>query len=172
MSHRIAVIATAAVFSFGASISAASAEVADSATHCVVEIVDQRKNGEFVLTDPSCFDDLEDAMNQAGLGTGLDTVDEIQAAVAASSVTIGIHYDGANYTGASISVVGGICNGGHANMSPSWDNRISSTISLVCGRIRHWTGANKTGSAQDTLPNGNLSSPVNNQVSSIQYLAS
>ncbi|MFN8053544.1 MAG: hypothetical protein U0Q22_19050 [Acidimicrobiales bacterium] len=151
----------------GASESVGSDEVVE---HCVANVTGQEESGEYILSEPECFEDMASAMEYAGLGKGLNTLSKVESAAFAST-TIGIHYDGASFTGSSFSVVGVDCGGGYVNMSSSWDNRVSSTISNACGRIRHWTGANKTGSSQDTLPNGNLVSPVNNAVSSIQYLS-
>ncbi len=148
----------------------AGAGTVDAGEHCVVEVVGQLKSGEYVTTEPACFDDIGDAMAAVGLGANVDTPAEVALAASVLSTTIGVHYDGLNYTGASFSVVGGDCAGGYVNMSATWNNRVSSSISNFCGRLRHWTGYNLTGSWQDTLPNGNLSSPVNNAVSSIQYL--
>lgn len=125
--------------------------------HCVAVVVGQEEDGEFVLSEAECFEDPSDARSRAA------------TAVAGRSMTIGIHYDLANLGGSSFTVVGGNCLGGYVNMSAAWDNRVSSTLG-GCPRIRHWTGANTSGSAQDTLPHGNLAAPVNNAVSSIQYL--
>lgn len=160
---------SAAAVAFSATTVLAVPASADPVEHCVATVVDETADGELILSDPECFGEFPVAMADAGLGSSIDTASEASAAVASASFTIGIHFDGANYTGSSFSVVGTDCGGGYLNMSAAWDNRVSSTIG-GCPRIRHWTGANKTGSYQDTLPSGNLSSPVNNAVSSIQYL--
>jgi hypothetical protein len=153
----------------------------DPANQCVVHVVDQEPSGELVLSEPECFQSFEQAMG----AEGIDAADPDAAlaasatAVAAlagedpvpeSSFVIGYHYDGFNFGGASISVVGTDCAGGYTNLSATWSNRISSTRS-GCPRIRHYNGANKTGSSETTFsPGGNLSS-LNNAASSIQYLS-
>ena len=137
--------------------------------HCVVYVEGQEQSGEYIVSAPDCYPTLSAAMESVGLGTGVSSISKASQAMAAASMTIGIHYDGA-FSGASFSVVGADCNGGYLNMSSAWNDRVSSSISNNCGRIRHWTDINKAGSWQDTLPNGTLSSPVNNAVSSIQYL--
>lgn len=147
----------------------AQEESSPGAEHCVTFVIGQEESGEYDLTTPTCFSETEDAMSYVGLGEGLNTLAEVESAVSIQS-TIAIHYDGAGFTGSSLSVSGTTCGGGYANMSATWNDRVSSTLSGTCGRIRHFTGANKTGTYQDTLPNGNLLSPVNNAASSIQYL--
>ena len=162
------VISTALLWATGPIAGASSDE--EATTHCYVEVIGETKAGEYLLSDEECFAEFDDAMSAIGLGDGITSKAEAESAAAALSSTIGIHYDGAGFTGSSFSVSGVNCLGGYINMSAGWNDRVSSTLSGFCGRIRHWTGANKTGSFQDTLPNGNLSAPVNNNVSSIQYL--
>src|SRR5690606_8486404 len=83
---------------------------------------------------------------------------------------IGIHYDGANFTGDSVTVVGADCTGGWLNLPGSWNDRISSTLH-GCPHIKHHLHVNLTGTSQTTsAPGGNLGSTLNNEVSSIQYL--
>ena len=139
-------------------------------THCVVSVIDQLESGEFVLSDEECYSDFGSAMESLGLGESAATPAQAQAAAFSIQSTLATHYDGASYTGSSFSVLGFNCLGGYVNMSASWDNRVSSTYSSFCPRVRHWTGVNLSGQYQDTLSSGNLSSPVNNTVSSIQYL--
>lgn len=151
---------------------AQAAKVVAPEEHCVVFVEGQARSGEFLLSEVTCFQDQSSALSFAGTGPALDTAAEARSAsgqVAAMSMTIGIHYDGANLSGSSITVSGANCGGGYLNLSAAWENRISSTLG-GCPRVRHWTGANKTGSFQDTLPNGNLVAPVNNAASSIQYM--
>lgn len=126
--------------------------------HCVAVVVGQHPDGEFVLSEIVCHEERATAVRSARAAHGT-----------ARSMAIGIHYDLHNLGGSSFTVMGDNCLGGYLNMSAAWDNRVSSTLG-GCPRIRHWTGANKTGSAQDTLPHGNLAAPVNNAVSSIQYM--
>lgn len=139
-------------------------------THCVVYVVDQLESGEYVLSDEECFGNFASAMSALGLGASATTPARAQAAAVTIQATLATHYDGAGYSGSSLSIYGVDCLGGWLNMPAPWDNRISSTYSSFCPRIRHYSGAGLSGSTQDTLPSGNLSAPVNNSVSSIQYL--
>jgi hypothetical protein len=95
-----------------------------------------------------------------------------RARVADSPTTfaIGVHYDGADLTGSSLTVVGADCLGGWLNLPSTWNNRISSTLH-GCPRIRHYDGVN-LGTPQETTysPGGNLG-PLNNIASSVQYLS-
>jgi hypothetical protein len=126
------------------------------ADQCVVHVVDQLASGELIVSDPECYSSFAVAMQAEG-------------ATAAASFVIGYHYDGAGFSGASTTVMGTNCSGGWLNLSAAWNNRISSTKS-GCPRIRHFNGANLTGSSETTLsPGGNLTA-LNNASTSIQYL--
>lgn len=146
---------------------ASGAAAQPPAEHCVVHVVGQKPSGELVTSDAACYSSLEEAMVREGVGawgTGASLL-----AAAAATFTIGIHYDGLNFTGASTSVVGSDCSGGWLNVSAAWNNRISST-EHGCPKIRHYSGVNLTGSFQTTYsPGGNLTT-LNNLTSSIRYL--
>jgi hypothetical protein len=90
-----------------------------------------------------------------------------------SSFTLGIHFDGFNGTGSSISVAGSSCTGGWWNTGTTWANRISSSYN-GCARLRHYDLANKGGSYQDTYGAGttdNLST-MDNRSESVSYHSS
>jgi hypothetical protein len=141
--------------------------------HCVVAVTSVSSTGEMHTTSPTCFDRFSDAMSFAGLPPQLAAMSPAQLAAspqALSTFTIGTHYDGAGWTGSSISVTGSDCSGGWLNLSSSWINRISSTAN-GCPRIRHFNGNNLTGSSETTFsPGGNLFG-LDNQTNSIQYLS-
>jgi hypothetical protein len=153
----------------GASTGAAEARDLEVDDQCVVHIVDQLPSGELLVSDPACYPSFAEAMQAEGVdawGTGASAR---ATSMAAATFTIGTHYDGFGFTGASTSVVGSNCNGGWLNTSSAWNNRISST-KHGCPRIRHYNGQNLTGSSETTFsPGGNLG-PLNNATSSIQYL--
>lgn len=151
--------------------SAGTPAAAPAGQHCVVHVVGQEPSGEYRLSAPSCYSTYAAAMRSLGVDTsGLRTVTPQSVAEAGLlSSTIGTHYDGSGYSGASISVGGVDCSGGYINLSVDWRNRVSST-SNGCPRIRHFSGLNLTGSSQDTVsPGGNLTT-LNNSADSIQYL--
>jgi hypothetical protein len=91
------------------------------------------------------------------------------APAALATFSIGVHYDGFDLTGSSLTVVGVDCLGGWLNLPSTWNNRISSTLN-GCPRIRHYDGVN-LGTPQETTfsPGGNLGA-LNNIASSVQYL--
>lgn len=176
MNHRItirllfAIGGAAAMLSSLSPAAGASSDERQAPTHCAVEVIGQTDEGEYLLSEEKCFADFTDAMRSLGLGEDISSRTEALDAAASIQSTLAIHYDGAGFTGSSFSVSGVDCLGGYINAPAGWDNRVSSTLGGICGRIRHWTGTNKTGSFQDTVSSGNLLSPVNNNVSSIQYL--
>lgn len=150
---------------------ATTAPTADTKVrHCVVEVVGQDDDGQYRLSKERCYTEYDEAVGSLGLGADLDSPADAQAAAAAASMVLASHFDGAGWTGSSFSVSGADCLGGYINLPAAWDNVISSTYSWSCPRVRHWTGWGKTGSFQDTIPSGNLVAPVNNAVTSIQYL--
>lgn len=139
-------------------------------THCVVTVIDQLKSGEYILSEEECFGSFDAAMDSVGLDIAAEETSNQSQAAAAVQSTLAVHFDGANYTGASFSVVGVNCLGGYINLNGgSWDNRVSSTFGGICPRIRHWSAANVSGVFQDTLNTGNLTT-LNNASTSIQYL--
>ena len=171
-SHRIPFVALVAAAVFTAAGPAAGATVATTQpteTHCVVSVVDQLESGEYVLSDEECYDTFAEAMASVGVDASTSSRQAVVENAATVQSTLAVHFDGANYTGSSFSVSGVDCLGGYINLSATWDNRVSSTFGGICGRIRHWSGANISGSYQDTLNTGNLTT-LNNAASSIQYL--
>lgn len=144
-------------------------KVADVETHCVVHVVGQEKTGEYLLGDEECYTEFGVAMDAAGLSDRASTPAQARTEMAMLLSTLAVHFDGANWTGSSLTVSGVDCLGGYINLSATWDNRISSTFGGICARIRHWSGTNASGIYQDTTNSGNLST-LNNISSSIQYL--
>jgi hypothetical protein len=153
-------------------------------THCVVHVVDQRRDGEFVLDSPTCFADLPAALEFASDGglsnrelaalTGSGLMAGSIMAGNFFSFTLGTHFDGYNGTGSSISVVGSSCTGGWWNTGVTWANRISSSWN-GCYRLRHYNSPNKFGTWADTTGVGqtdNLPSSMNNRTESVAYFGS
>ncbi len=102
-----------------------------SESHCVVRVVGERPDGEFVVSPQVCFGTLAEALSYASGGTasfdaGLTgevlLADEGGVASIVSSFTLGVHFDGFNGTGSSISVVGSSCSGGYWNTGAAWAN--------------------------------------------------
>lgn len=139
--------------------------------HCVVYVVGQAEDGKLTTSEPNCYETKTDAaIAVSGLlradGGGLGSY-----AMAGSTFTLGIHYDGYNGSGSSITVVGSSCTGGYWN-TPSWfDNRITSSYN-GCGRLRHYDKPYKSGSSTNTYGAGttdNLASWMNNRTESVAY---
>jgi hypothetical protein len=147
---------------------------ANAAHHCVLRVVGQRQSGQLVTAPPSCYASFADAMASIGVDTrGVTNPNPATLAAAgrlerAATFTIGIHYDGANWTGSSMSVTGSNCLGGWLNVSSTWVNRISSTWN-GCNRILHFDGYNRTGAYESTMGNGGNLITLNNRTNSIQY---
>jgi hypothetical protein len=147
--------------------------------HCVLEVIGQEETGEYITAPLECFGTLEEALaavgaSQSDLGPLFDagtaalrgsTGDELAAA--ASSV-VGVHWDGADRTGSSISISGADCSGGWVNLSSSWIDRISSTYN-ACSSTRFYEGFGLTGGVETTgLSTVNLKA-LNDAANSVQY---
>jgi len=152
-----------------------------SESHCVVRVVGEHPDGEFVVTPQECFSTLGEALSYASGGTvSFDTgltgeallADQGGVASIASTFTLGVHFDGFNGTGSSISVVGSDCSGGYWNTGTTWENRISSSWN-GCYRLRHYDSPGATGAWQDTYGAGsthNLST-LNNRAKSVAWVS-
>lgn len=161
-------------------ITPAAAEVE---THCVVDVVDQHADGEFVLSAPRCYPSFAEAAAEASAGAvqlGADASGQLLfdyegAATAGvlASFTLGIHFDGFNGSGSSISVVGDSCTGGWWNTGATWANRISSSWN-GCYRLKHHDGPNKTGASESTVGVGTTDNltVLNNKAESGSYWSS
>lgn len=120
--------------------------------HCIVHVIDRAASGRLRTTEPVC------SASRAEAG-----------ARAASSEMIGVHFEGAGYTGSSFTVVGDDCTGGWLDLNAAWINRVSSTLH-GCPRIRHFNGYGLTGTNQTTMAPGANLGALNNLTNSIQYL--
>lgn len=152
--------------------------------HCVVRVVDQKDDGQLVFDAPTCFarlsaalafasDGLVNESDLAGVtGPGLFAAPDDNGAL--SSFTLGIHFDGYNGTGSSVSVVGSSCTGGWWNTGITWANRISSSWN-GCYRLRHFDYPSKGGTWADTSGVGqtdNVPWSMNNRAESVAYYGS
>lgn len=148
------------------------ADAAPRQHHCVLVVVDQRSDGEFVMSEPVCFTDetSADAWVASGGPSTLLTGEDADVAAASTTFTLGKHFDGYSGTGSSITIVGGDCTGGWWNTSSSWDNRISSSYN-GCARLSHWDNPNKSGSAESTYGSGTTDNLtfMNNKAESVSY---
>jgi hypothetical protein len=91
----------------------------------------------------------------------------------AADQPLATHYVDANGLGASLTVYGSSCEGGGVNLSSPYNDVISSTRHLLCGRIKHFADANANGDYQITTGGlANMNATMNDRTSSIYYYAS
>lgn len=159
------------------------ADTHSAETHCVLTVVDQKPTGELVMHESHCFNSFSEAMEFASGGEidlprsaqGSDVfIDGSVAAYAASTFTIGIHYDGYAGSGSSISIAGDSCVGGWWNTSAAWDNRISSSYN-GCAVLRYYNDPDKSqylGYTSGVGTTDNLASGANNKAESVSYSSS
>ena len=156
-------------------LAATEVEKTEIETHCVVYVMSQARDGEFRTSDPNCYPTKQEAARAAAEPFfGPQAADIDTQAFAMASFTLGIHYDGYNGSGSSITVVGTSCSGGYWN-TPAWfDNRETSAYN-GCYRLRHYDKPYKSGSGTNTYGAGttdNLSSWMNNRTESVAYFSS
>jgi hypothetical protein len=147
-------------------------------SHCVIDVIGELSDGEFIVSEPRCYSTFAEAVTDASngqMGVSPDTrgaalFGDEQLAVTYSTFTLGTHFDGANGSGSSISVVGSSCGGGYWNTGSSWANRISSTWN-GCGRLRHYDNPAKGGLAENTYGAGTTDNlgTLNNRTESVSY---
>jgi hypothetical protein len=176
-------LASSIAFSLVVSIGAASAAVdappstpTSDAPHCLTRVTGKLASGELQLSTPKCYATYADVLVKAGVAAVATNAQDLLArggggGVVALSGTfiIGTHYDGANFTGASISVQGSDCYGGYINLTGWWANRVSSTIN-GCPTVRHFYWPNLGGTFEDTNGFGGNLYSLNNLSESISYL--
>lgn len=149
--------------------------VEKSETHCVIHVMEKTDEGELKMSTPTCFATQERAAAAAGREILKPQLNEAAGeSYALSSFTIGIHYNGFNGSGSSITVVGSSCTGGWWN-TPTWfDNKTSSSYN-GCYRLRHYDRPNKQGSSFNTYGVGqidNITGSMNNRTESVAYYSS
>lgn len=152
---------------------------AEQEQHCVVQVVGQQPDGEFITTSPVCYPTFEKVLDRVAAIAAWNsmrlwdvTADDAQSGGAAVSGTfiLGTHYEYPNRGGSSFTVVGSDCAGGYLNLGVDWNDRVSSTKN-GCPIVRHWENAYLQGRYDDTLsPGGNLDASLDDETSSIQYL--
>jgi len=150
-------------------------------SHCVLRVLGQT-DGELLLSPPECYQTLAAALEAASGGTltldpdfsGAQLLVDGSLGQFALASTLGVHFDGLNGTGSSISVSGAGCTGGYWNTGAGWANRISSSWN-GCYRLRHHDLPNAAGSSGDTVGVGsthNVPSSINNKAESVSYWGS
>lgn len=158
----------------------ASAGPANAAaeSHCVVEVEAKANSGELITSLERCYWTLAEAVLDVSGGavvvptwfSGADLLASPRIAEDLSSSTLGIHFDGSNGSGSSITISGGSCSGGFWNTGTAWANRISSTYN-GCGRLAHHDLPSKGGSSESTFGAGTTDNlgVMNNRTESVAY---
>jgi hypothetical protein len=155
-------------------------DLTETESHCVVAVVAHKTSGEFILSEPRCFSSLAQALTDASGDSSAFPADfsgsELLSGEGGSALlaTLGVHFEGANGSGSSISVTGGACSGGYWNTGLSWANRISSSWN-GCYRLRHYDNPHLGGSSAPTVGAGsthNLPGAMDNKTESVAYLSS
>jgi len=157
---------------------AGAASQSGEETHCVIEVIGEKADGEFVTAPEVCFDTFSESIAHASGGTVvLDSSTPGSAALTnggiasvLSTFTLGIHYDGYNGTGSSRTVVGSSCSGGWWNAG-SFANKTSSSYH-GCGKLVHYDYSNMQGARYTTTGAGTTKNlyGFNNRTNSVQYL--
>ena len=155
----------------------------DAAPHCLARVTGRAASGELQLSTPVCYATFARVLETAGQPVADKTITASQAreqglvgerasgggGVALSSTwIIGIHFDGFNFTGSSISVQGSDCYGGYINLTGWWANRVSSTMN-GCPQTIHYYWPNLQGSSEGLYGFGGNLSWLNNLSESISY---
>lgn len=171
--------AAAATVSIGAVPVAAGdgAVTLGSDDHCVVHVLDQGADGQMVTGAETCFSTFSGAVAFASGGKMRLPADTPGASnnyggmqSLMGNFTLAMHFDGYYGTGASITIVGGRCNG-YWNTSSWWDNRISSTYN-GCFKTRHYDLPWLAGSwatLSGPMTTHNLPWTLNNKTESVKY---
>ena len=144
MISSVAVPAAAPVFAAAPVLAAtpvlAGAERPPLTEHCALEIVGVDEAGVYETGPLVC--DTSRAAAERSAGFSVTSI-------------LATHYEGYNFSGASLSISGGSCNGGWLNLPVPWRDRIASTVSGCT--TRHYSQLDKGGSVNTTFnPGGNL----------------
>jgi hypothetical protein len=171
-----AALVLATVAALAPAASATSAGKLES--HCVVHVTGQRPSGELITDEPACYATFSEAMRATGVPGAESlrpgaTSAQIQAvnARALTTYVLATHYANPGFGGSSTSTVGSDCLGGWLNTSASWSNRISSTQTGLCDRVRHYDNPGLTGWSEDVVAPGGTLGSLDNATESIQYLS-
>lgn len=161
------VVAAAAVVATSVVASPAGGDETEVEEHCVVHVIGQEESGEYLLDEPDCYPTLEEALAAAG-GQGQRAHFGATSAAQTSSISLAVHFDGANYTGSSITVSGAACDGGYVNLSSAWINRISSTWN-ACPIVNFFDGYDKSGTYESTSSGAHNLATHSNLANSVGY---
>lgn len=168
-------IATALTVAVPATAVAGTGDKAKKERHCVLYVVDKTEADELKMSDPACFPTADEAASMASRAIFKPQTADIEGMdFGYASFIIGIHYNGTNGNGSSITVVGSSCTGGWWN-TPGWFDNKESSVFNGCYRLRHYDKPNKKGTGANTYGAAtidNIPSYMNNRTESVAYLSS
>jgi hypothetical protein len=131
----------------------AGAKPQPAARHCVVWISPVGVTGSSTVSTPTCFTSFRTAQHRARGAAPLSFARATGADVIAASTTISVDYDGANFSGTTLTWTvpnSSGCNGftySAASMPSGWSDRVSSSKSFAgCSLNRHFHDVNFLGS--------------------------
>jgi hypothetical protein len=113
--------------------------------HCSVTVTGQKKSGELITTPMVCGPSMQTAFLSV----------------------IAIHYVDLNFSGATLSIQGGPCNGGWLNLPAGWDDTISSTWSGCSSQ--HYDVDNLGGAVETLPPGGGNLTALHDRANSVRY---
>lgn len=144
-------------------------------THCVVETRPMAELERGVPTEARCYPTVTELLRAnglAGAAEGAVSIDEAQRRFAAAGY-LAYHHVDANAGGISLAVSGSCDGSGIASLPAGFNDQISSTRHLLCGRIKHFADANAAGDHQITSAGYNavvnMNGQLNDRVSSTYY---
>jgi hypothetical protein len=151
---------------------------ADAGTHCVVETAPLDDLARGARTEPRCYSTVTELLRANGLAGALERsigIDEATQRFAGAGF-LAYHYVDAHGGGASLAVSGTCGGSGLSPLPPGFNDQVSSTRHLQCGRIKHFSDANGGGDHQITTGAFNavvnMNGLLNDRVTSTFYYAS
>ena len=146
--------------------------------HCVTRVTSSDDSDVLIPSRETCFKTEGDASEFSKAGSALGAQERLPER------HIAVHYDGLNFTGATLRVLGTNCLGGYIALEGTvWNNRISSTVN-GCPLIAHYDFARigytrnpyreilVVGSArEDTTGIGGNLDELSNRVSGVRYVS-
>lgn len=190
VAHKAGAVALAVIAPTGVgSVASAESPLSDSdVDHCVLHVESIDSSAQLVGQDLQCFATFGEAMASVGLPyespgdlPGRESKNADQQPLASSSALLGggqvamasggslaTHFDGSNYTGASITISGTDCGGGWLNLASAWANRISSTYNF-CSNVVFYDDIDKTGASRSTPLYGSNLGTFSNRAESVMY---
>lgn len=134
---------------------------AQAPTQCMTRLLSPEQMATGMPSQVRCYRTHAEMLSAAGIRS------------LAADQPLATHYLDANGLGASLTVYGSSCDGGGVNLSGPYDDAISSTRHLLCGRIKHFAEPNAGGDHQITTGGlVNMNANMNDRTSSIYYYAS